>query len=320
MEPQANEPAALGIYLLDRRGNRELIYRDPAIGSSHPLPLVPRTVPPVLPSMLPPDAPPTGELVMSDVYQGLGDDVPRGSIQALRIIQILPKTTPVADGPRVGLAGQEPTRAVLGTVPVEPDGSARFVVPALKPILFQALDQDGLAYQTMRSITYLQPGETVTCIGCHERRADAPVSRTIQALQRPASQIEPGPDGTMPFSYVRLVQPILDQHCVRCHGGEKLEKGLDLTGTAQDGFTRSYWALCGKSAYGGGSQEPVESFVPRYGGWNSVHQSTPGGAYGAGQPPDATPAEGARRRGIEPRRVGSHRPVDRLQFGLLRGV
>ena len=42
MEPQANDPAALGIYLLDRRGNRELIYRDPAIGSSHPLPLVPR--------------------------------------------------------------------------------------------------------------------------------------------------------------------------------------------------------------------------------------------------------------------------------------
>ncbi len=76
MEPQANDPAALGIYLLDRRGNRELIYRDPAIGSSHPIPLVPRPVPPILPSTLPSDAPPTGELVMADVYQGLGNDVP----------------------------------------------------------------------------------------------------------------------------------------------------------------------------------------------------------------------------------------------------
>jgi hypothetical protein len=218
---------------------------------------------------------------MADVYQGLGNAVPRGSIKALRIIQILPKTTPVADGPRVGLAGQEPTRAVLGTVPVEPDGSARFIVPARTPILFQALDEAGLAYQTMRSLTYLQPGETMTCIGCHERRADAPIGKTIMALQRPPTPIEPGPDGTRPFSYVRLVQPILDTRCVRCHGGEKVEKGIDLTGVPQDGFTRSYWALCGKSAYGAGATQPTEAFVPRYGGWNSVHLTSPGGAYGA---------------------------------------
>jgi hypothetical protein len=196
-------------------------------------------------------------------------------------VQIFPKTTWIADSPRIGVAGEENARAILGTVPVEADGSARFMVPAHKPILFQALDEEGCAYQTMRSITYLQPGETSTCIGCHERRSDAPVSKTVLALQRPPSQIEPGPDGTRPFSYVRLMQPILDQHCVRCHGGEKVEKGIDLTGTAQEGFTKSYWALCGKSAYGAGAKEPAESFVPRYGGWNSTHLTTPGGAYGA---------------------------------------
>jgi hypothetical protein len=279
-EPQPNDPAALGIYLLDRWGNRELIYRDATIGSSNPLPLVARPVPPVLPDSLPPAAPPTGELLLTDVYQGLGD-IPRGSIKALRVIQILPKTTPVADGPRVGLAGQESTRAVLGTVPVEPDGSARFVVPAHKPILFQALDEEGCAYQTMRSITYLQPGETTTCIGCHERRTDAPVSKTVLALRRPPSPIEPGPDGTRPFSYVRLVQPVLDKHCVRCHGSEKVEKGVDLTGAPHEGFTRSYWALCGKSAYGAGANSAAESYVPRYGGWNSLHITVPGGTYGA---------------------------------------
>jgi len=188
----------------------------------------------------------------------------------------------VADGPRRRLAGQEPTRAVLGTVPVEPDGSARFVVPAHKPILFQALDQDGLAYQTMRSITYLQPGETMTCIGCHERRADAPVSKTILALQRPASQIEPGPTARGPFSYVRLVQPILDQRCVRCHGGEKVEKGIDLTGAPQDGFTRSYWGAVRQVGLRAGPRNRRNRSCRAYGGWNSVHLTTPGGAYRRG--------------------------------------
>ena len=279
-EPEPNDPAALGVYVLDRHGNRELIYRDPAIGSSNPIPLVPRPRPPILASALPLKPPATGELVLADVYWGL-DHVARGSIKALRIVQILPKTTPVADQPRVGLAGQEPSRAVLGTVPVEPDGSARFLVPAQKPILFQALDQNGFAYQTMRSITYLQPGETNSCLGCHEHRTEAPRRQAIQALQRPPSQIQPGPDGSRPFSYVRLVQPILDSHCIHCHGTQKPAAGLDLTGTVQEGFTRSYWSLCKKSAYGGSSQEGAESFVPRYGGWNSVHLTTPGGTYGA---------------------------------------
>jgi len=283
MEPRANDPAALGLSLLDRWGNRELLYRDPAIGSSNAIPLAPRAVPPILPSALQPDDPPTGEMVLLDVYEGLGD-VPRGTIKALRIVQILPKTTPVADGPRVGLAGQEPTRAVLGTVPVEADGSARFLVPACKPILFQALDAQGFAVQTMRSLTYLQPGEQATCIGCHEHRMSAPPGRVAQALLRPPSAIEPGPDGTMPFSFMRLVQPVLDRHCVRCHSGEKPAKGLDFTATPHDGFTRSYWSLCGGLSFWHGGTNPrnaAEALVPRYGGWNPVHLTAPGGAYGA---------------------------------------
>jgi len=289
MEPRANGPAALGIYLLDRWGNRELLYRDPEIGSSNPIPLVPRPVPPIVGDTLPPDAPPTGEMVLLDVYEGLGD-VPRGSVKALRIVQILPKTTPVADSPRIGLAGQEPARAVLGTVPVEPDGSARFTLPARKPVFFQALDADGFAIQTMRSITYAQPGERATCIGCHEHRMTAPPRRMPQALLRAPSAIEPGPDGTRPFSYVRLVQPVLDKHCVKCHsvGGTSPSrvppKGLDLTGAPHDGFTRSYWALCGGLSFwhgGTNAKNAAEALVPRYGGWNPVHRTEPGGAYGA---------------------------------------
>ncbi len=303
MEPGANDPAALGIYLLDRWGNRELLYRDPEIGSSNPIPILARPVPPVLPDLVGPETashanlrespsgetrssrPETasGEMVLLDVYEGLGD-VPRGSVKALRIVQVLPKTTPVADRPRIGLAGQEPARALLGTVPVEADGSARFTLPARKAVYFQALDADGFAIQSMRSITYVQPGERTTCIGCHEHRMSAPPSRMPQALLRPPSAIAPGPDGTKPFSFVRLVQPVLEKHCVKCHSGDKPAKGLDLTGAPHNGFTRSYWALCGGPSFWHGGTNPknaAEALVPRYGGWNPVHRTEPGGTYGA---------------------------------------
>ena len=99
----ANDPAALGIYLLDVFGNRELIYRDPEIGSTNPCPLAARPTPPVVPSELPPEAPPAGEMILTDVYQGLGD-VPRGTIKQLRIVQTLPQDDPLgehaADRPR----------------------------------------------------------------------------------------------------------------------------------------------------------------------------------------------------------------------------
>lgn len=282
-EPGANDADALGIYLLDKFGNRELIYRDPTIGSTNPCPLVPRPVPPVLPSMLPDDAPPVGEMILADVYQGLGDCEP-GSIKELRIVQIFPKTTPVANSPPIGLAKEENARAILGTVPVEPDGSARFLVPARKPILFQALDADGFAYQTMRTITYLQPGERVTCVGCHENRMSAPVPKDILALDRPPSEIDPGELGGRPFSYASVVQPVLDRHCVSCHGGEKTEGDVDLTGAPHQGLSRSYWALCSDRDFWAGGTNPqnaAEALVPRFGGRNQIQVTPPGGLYGA---------------------------------------
>ena len=277
-----NPANALGIYLLDGAGNRELIYRDPAIGSTSPIPLRPRPRPPVLPSASTPVA--EGEMIVSDVYQGLGD-VPRGSIKAIRIVQIFPKVTPWANNPRIGSAGEENTRAILGTVPVEPDGSARFVVPAKKSILFQVLDEDGFAYQTMRSLTYVQPGERTSCIGCHEHRMMAPPSGTVMALRRPASKIDPGELGGRPFSFVEVVQPILDKHCTKCHSGAEPKKGIDLTGAPHKGFTKSYWSLCGDpKGFNGRNTNPenaAKALVPRFGQRNQIQVTPPGGTYGA---------------------------------------
>ncbi|MCC6353021.1 MAG: hypothetical protein IT577_03990 [Verrucomicrobiae bacterium] len=277
-EPNADN--ALGICLLDRHGNRELLYRDPDISTTTPIPIAARPRPPVIPSLLPKDPPPHGEMFITDVYQGL-EGVPRGSIAAIRIVQLFPKTTPVANQPRIGLAGEENARAILGTVPVEADGSARFLVPANKKILFQAIDRDGFARRTMRSSTYVQPGEVTSCVGCHEYGTTTHLPRAAQtlAMGRPPSRIEPGTLGGRPFSFVEIVQPVLDRHCVSCHGGQKTEAKIDLTGQPTNGFTRSYWTLCGSAdSWHDRRSQPerdAEDLVPRYRQRNQIQITPP---------------------------------------------
>jgi mono/diheme cytochrome c family protein len=171
-------------------------------------------------------------------------------VERLRIVQVLPKTTPHANNPRMGWANASPGKQVLGTVPVERDGSAHFRAPAGIPLLFQALDRKGRSVQSMRSVTYLQAGETQSCVGCHEPRSSTPPAhRTVTALQRPPSVINPGPDGSNPFSYPLLVQPVLDKHCVACHGGPEPAGGVSLTARPEQGFTESYNRLCAYVSY-----------------------------------------------------------------------
>jgi hypothetical protein len=223
-------------------------------------------------------------MVVTDVYAGLGD-VSRGSIKQIRVVQLFPKTTWLANQPRIGFAGEENARAILGAVPVEADGSARFLVPAGKPLFFQALDEDGFAYQTMRSLTYAQPGERIACAGCHEHRQTAPVGGAPMALQRSASKIEPGELGGRPFSFVEVVQPVLDAHCVRCHGGEKTDGDVDLTATPHQGFTQSYWSLCKGPldwrTFQTDPQAAQSELVPRFAQRNQVQVTPPGGHIGA---------------------------------------
>ena len=104
--------------------------------------------------------------------------------------------------------------------------------------------------QVMRSIVYLQPGETMACTGCHEPRTTAPpASRTALALMREPSAIEPGPDGSRPLSYPRLVQPVLDKHCIRCHNAQQSDGNVRLTGEPEGDFSVSYNALAPHVSY-----------------------------------------------------------------------
>lgn len=248
-----------GIYWIDRFGNKELIYRDPSIPSMSPIPLRPRKKPPVIPTRTVQTAADIDKagaeytketITVVNIYDS-DFKWPRGAkVAALRIIQLLPKTTAPPNQPRIGIANQTNARSVLGTVPVEADGSAYFEAPVGKLIYFQALDKRGMAIQSMRSGTYVHPGEQMTCLGCHElkRRTSKQSTVTPLALKRTPSKIRPDVDGSNPFNYVRLVQPVLDRNCVSCHSKEKAS---DLTGVIEgkNGWTRSYNNLAEKYGF-----------------------------------------------------------------------
>jgi cytochrome c553 len=240
-----SEADTTGIYYFDRFGNLELLYRDASIASTYPIPLAPHPAAPVVPSTLDPALGDEAELVLTDVSRSQFPLPPNRPIRSLRVFQVLPKTTPTANEPRIGHANAEGARMALGTVPVQSDGSAWFRVPARKPLYFQAVDGEGRAVQGMRSIVYLQPGERRSCVGCHEPRGSSPSRRTAAALAGKPAAIVPGPDGTRPFCYPRLVQPVLDRYCVRCHDGTKGagKSALVLKGDADGPFSRSYNSL-----------------------------------------------------------------------------
>jgi hypothetical protein len=174
-----------------------------------------------------------GRFLVQNVGAGLESLPPDTAVRRLRIIAVPPKVQPQMNSPVLGVSREDPGKFVLGTVPVEEDGSAYFRVPSGLPVLFQALDETGRAVQTMRSLTYVQPGQTLSCIGCHEHRDSSPaISPPPLAAVREPSKLVPGPSGSWPLRYDELVQPVLDKHCVECHSpkGEDAEAAaLDLT-------------------------------------------------------------------------------------------
>ena len=72
-------------------------------------------------------------------------------------------------------------KRIVGTAPVEADGSAYVAVPADTYVYFQLLDERGMMVQSMRSGTIVRPGETSGCVGCHE---PAPLVGPAAVLRR----------------------------------------------------------------------------------------------------------------------------------------
>jgi hypothetical protein len=255
-----HDPAAKnrGLHLIDRFGNRELIYRDASVSCLSPIPLRARPKPPVIPDQTSKSRQAT--VAVMNVYDADFEWPENTKIKALRIVQLLPKSTAPPNKPRIGVAAQTNARAILGDVPVETDGSCYFEAPVGIPIYFQALDQRGLAVQSMRSLTYVHPGERLTCLGCHERKLATPKAskapKMPMAMKRKPSKIRPEADGANPFNYPRLVQPVLDKHCIKCHTENNAKKDRKKTApdlrntiTKNNGWTQSYVSLAKKHGF-----------------------------------------------------------------------
>jgi len=242
-----------GVYLLDSFGNRELIYRDPTIACLDPMPFAARPCPPIIPVQTTQTAATdagtakaTATVAVMNVYES-DQPWPEGlEIKALRIINLFGKATPPPDVPRIGHAAQSLARGVVGTVPVECDGSAHFEAPVGVPLYFQALDANGMAVQSMRSVTYVHPGEKLTCLGCHERKHSAPPPANVStalALGRPPSVIESEAEGSYPLTFPRLVQPVLERKCVTCHRKEPKAPSLSGTTFGKFGWSEAFHTL-----------------------------------------------------------------------------
>jgi hypothetical protein len=244
------------IYLVDAFGNKIFIYGDPEVPALDPIPLRPRPRPPVIPTMTKQPvetradgepAPEDGTVAIMNVYDG-DFQWPEGTrITRLRIVQIFPQSRHYGK-PNTGHGAQSVARGVLGTVPVEADGSAYFRMPAKRPVYFQALGPDGTAIQSMKSDTYVHPGEQLTCLGCHEhkhRAAAVPSVKMPQAIQREPSKIQPELEGkgAFPVFFPKLVQPVLDKKCVSCHAKHAKAPSFDKKPVGHGRWYRSYEQL-----------------------------------------------------------------------------
>jgi cytochrome c553 len=138
-------------------------------------------------------------------------------------------------------------------------------------VFFVALDENDLAVKRMQSFTSVQPGETASCVGCHEYRTQAPppAANELAALRRPPSRIESIADTPDVFDFPRDIQPILDQLCTDCHGYEKTARGgprdgrLILTGDHGPLYSHSYYMLTIARFFSDGRNEPRSNYKPR---------------------------------------------------------
>ncbi|MDR1959267.1 MAG: hypothetical protein LBQ54_09550 [Planctomycetaceae bacterium] len=254
------------LLLMDTDGNRELVFE----GDHHiwyARPLRARAVPPVSPDRVDwpdwaeRDNPGTGIIYSNNVYDGAPEEL-RGKAKYLRIWSIEHKTYTywfkrnyVSSGPEISANQSEGIKKIIGTVPIESDGSVSFKAPTGIALHFQLLDEKMLALQTMKSFTGVLPGEVRACLGCHESHVRTPVlAQTGKALLRRPSDISPVPWEDITVSYERYVQPALDRYCGECHADPKNETAFQAFNSRLRpgflGFKEPYMTLMGSPTWG----------------------------------------------------------------------
>ena len=266
------------LVLMDGQGRTQEIFKlsdadiKDGLQCHEPRPLTPRPRERVLQPRIAPDKA-AGYLLLADVNHGRNmDSVKQGEIKKLLVVESLPMPVHFTGGMEpISYGGTFTLERILGTVPIEPDGSAYIELPALRSVFFVALDKDDLAVKRMQSFTMVQPGEVTGCVGCHEHRAQTPLHafQSVTAYRRPPSKVAPISDVPELFDFPRDIQPILNALCTDCHGYEKTARGgprdgrLLLTGDRGPLYSHSYYAMTVGRLFSDGRNEPRSNYEPR---------------------------------------------------------
>jgi formylglycine-generating enzyme required for sulfatase activity len=253
MKPARDIP--WGIYLVDIFDNMILIKDADDSAYIEPAPVVKQEPPPMLPDRVN-LASKTARVHIQDIYSGPGlEGVPRGVVKGIRVIEYYFSRRNMGGlYGTVGMDGPWDVKRILGVAPVKEDGSAYFNVPANCTVSLQPIDEKGQALQVMRSWVIGQPGETISCAGCHENQDMAPPPSPL--LNRKPDDLKEWYGAARGFSFIREVQPVLDRYCVGCHNGTKAKpdfspnKPINNWKTAMAGhwgqggkFTHAYFNL-----------------------------------------------------------------------------
>jgi formylglycine-generating enzyme required for sulfatase activity len=248
---KASPTALWGLYLVDIFGNMTLITESEESAFIAPILAEAVPTPPVIPDRVNLNSH-TASVFMQDVYEGGGlKGIPRGEVKKLRIISY--GFSPWGQGGLLGTIGMDgpwDIKRILGTVDVETDGSAMFIVPANTPIAIQPLDSEGKALQIMRSWFTAMPGENLSCIGCHEDKNLVPPPRPSMAARKKPQEIKEWFGKERGFSFAHEIQPILDRACVSCHNTTRPAL-INLTGNSR--ITDWHSQISGRAdpSYGG---------------------------------------------------------------------
>ena len=217
---QPTRDSLWGLYLVDRFDNMYLLAEQDSYAYFEPTPWRETDRPPALldrVDLSKDDA----TVYCADIYYGDGlKGVPRGAVKNLRVYSYS-YLYPMIGGATsiIGVDGPWDVRQVVGTVPVNEDGSVLFRVPANVPLAIQPLDENGQALQQMRSWFTAMPGETLSCVGCHEDENSTSPPNNLAFKTLAPSEIRPWNGPMRGFSFDREVQPVLDHYCVACHDG-----------------------------------------------------------------------------------------------------
>jgi len=208
----------------------------------------------------------SGTLVLSNVYDGRNmEGVRPGEIKKLLVLESLPMPIHYTGGMEpISFGGTFTLERIVGTVPVEADGSAYFELPALRSFFFVALDEHDMSVKRMQSFTTVQPGETTGCVGCHEDRLQAPPHSLIQpaATRRDPSRITPVADVPEVFDFPRDIQPILDRNCLSCHDYNRRAGKAILAGDRGPIYSHSYYTLTIHNQVADGRNRAVSNYPP----------------------------------------------------------